>query len=80
MSNKRDTKVVKETRTRSSNRHNPLAVDILESTSTLAKAKPNSGRKGKEREERRESKKPSSVKIDESLLSQARKQQKEEDQ
>jgi len=59
--------------------HNPLAVDILEANSTLAKNKTTSGRKGREREERREKTGASSNKrIDRSILLQAKEQQLEE--
>mmetsp|Transcript_7788 Transcript_7788/g.13115 ORF Transcript_7788/g.13115 Transcript_7788/m.13115 type:complete len:426 (-) Transcript_7788:47-1324(-) len=58
--------------------HNPLAVDIIESTSTLAKSKATTGRKGREREERRENIPTTSTRVDRSILIQAKEQQKEE--
>lgn len=58
--------------------HNPLAADIMQSNSTLAKVKANSGRKGKEREERREQSGKERSGIDRSILAQAKEQQKEE--
>ena len=71
----------KDQATRKGNRmhhHNPLATDILESTSTLARSKSTTGRKGKEREERRERIDAKSSRIDRSILLQAKEQQREE--
>ena len=60
--------------------HNPLAADILESQSTLARPKQNTGRKGREREERRlQSGLDRPSRIDRSILDQAKQQQREEE-
>lgn len=62
-----------------SHHHNPLATDIIESQSTLARPKANTGRKGREREERRlQSGLDRPSRIDRSILDQAKEQQREE--